>query len=184
MRTAGKVSSRTITALCAAGFVLIFGLFLWSYNGTVFDEVPDDYATYRGGGVEFRYPPGWRVTGDPAKRLVLRPAGWKGERLRPVIVLQRYAGTGDPALRRADRDVARLVQGSRLHITPYELDVPGSDESAASSTEVKARNGKVHSITTATATRAGTLTALTVRGRVTDGADNPRNVAGTLKLTG
>lgn len=183
MRT-GAVSSQAVAALCAVGFFALIGLFLWSYGDTAFDDVPSSYPTYRGGGVEFRHPPGWEVSGSPATRLVVRPRGREGERLSPVIVLQRYRGTGDEALRRADRDVARIIQGSRLHITPYELDVPGADESAASSTEVKARNGKVHSITTATGTRDGVLTALTVRGPVTDGADNARNIAGTLKLTG
>ncbi|HWT94609.1 MAG TPA: hypothetical protein VN238_16555 [Solirubrobacteraceae bacterium] len=181
MRT-GAVSSQTVAALCVVGFLGLIGLFLWSYGDTTFDDVPSSYATYRGGGVEFRHPPGWRATGDPATRLVLRPPGREGERLSPVIVLQRYRG--EDALRQADRDVARLVQGSRLHINAYELSVDGADEAAASSTEVKARNGKVHSITTATATRDGVLTALTVRGRVIDGADNARNVAATLKLTG
>lgn len=176
------VDNQRIAALCAVGFFGLIALFLWSYGDTVFDDVPDDYPTYRGGGVEFRHPPGWRVAGSPDAVLTVRPPGREGERLAPVIVLRRYAGRDQ--LRRADRDVARLVEGSRLHINPYEIDVPGADESGASSVEVKARNGRVHGITTVTATRDGTLTVLTARGPVTDGADNPRNVAGTLRLTG
>lgn len=179
---APAIDNQRIALLCAVGVVVLLGLAVWSYRDTVWQDVPEGYATYRGGGLEFRHPAGWEVSGDPRGTLTVRAPGRRGERLAPLILVQRYREGDAAAMQRAERRIAALVQGERLHIGSYDIDVPGADASSARSVEVKARNGKVHSLTVVTARKDGRFTAFAVRGRVTDGADNARNIAGTLRL--
>lgn len=176
-------------ALVVVAIVGLTALAVWgidSYNGTVFDEPPEDYVTQRFGDAEFRHPPGWT-----ARRVERRGASWlemraprPGERLGPPALLRiRSWGEGtEAAFHRARLAARRLVTGKRFNETAYEIGVPESDASEASDSVFAAAGGSRHRVTTVFAVRGGHLTTITVRGRVTDRRDDPRNIAGSLRL--
>ena len=151
------------------------------FEQTAFDEPPARFVTFRDGGASFRHPPGWRVARRSDEAVVLRPAGTRAGKATPVIELRRWAA-GERASDRANRSIERLVPARGRDSQTYELDVPGSERSSAVDVVFKTRDGIEHRVTTAFASNAGDLTTLAVRGRVTDGPEDPRDTAGSLRL--
>ena len=164
-----------VVVLLVAGFVLV-------YDGTVFDDPPDDWVVYRAGDRSLRHPPGWSATRTP-DGADMRPATSPEDRPSTLVTL-RVWGDGPVARERARAAAERLVPGRSESGTAYDIDVPGSDKSSASDTVFRTRDGTAHRVTTVFASRDGFLTTLSSRGRVTNGPQDPRDIAGTLRLDG
>jgi hypothetical protein len=164
-----------ILVVLLAGLVAAVAVAASVLDGTVFDDPPDSYATYRGDGLTFRHPPGWQVTRAGQRVTVAPPARSDGG---PLIVLTRVRAH-DP--RRAASDAAhRLVRGVPIGLTEYEIDVP-----RAVSYDVvgKRRNGESWRATAVAVPRGDSTYVLTAR----DEADGPRDariIAGTLRVAG
>lgn len=147
-------------------------------DGDPFGDPPDSFRTFRYEGVELRYPPSWRMTGTRVIRFGPPDSAGKA---RPLAELRQFRATRG-AQRRATHTADRLVLGDRNEVSPYDIEVPGSETSSAIDVVFKLRNGRQHRLTTVTATDAGRVVSLAVRGPVSDGPADPRVMAGSLRL--
>lgn len=163
-----------LVGLLAALFVAI-NVGVRAFDGTVFDDPPESYATYRGDGATFRYPKGWQVTEadrsvtvSPSPR---RPGG-------PVIVLTWMLAPKDGSV--ASEAARRLLGTEPFEENAYEIDVP---RASAADAVAKRRTGERWRATAVAIPRGPSVYVLTARDEV-DGPRDARVIAGTLRLTG